>query len=341
MKKIYYTLCLVALSATSVVNAQTLSQLRVKLISGGKANAVVGFNAASAVRDYTVTLSSTQTYVPEVDPVWSATDFSAVTTQAVSIDGTEAERTATVVVSLKSDPETTTTYTVTFIKSDNFIEGFTEDALATDSYAGSFLSVGDLYNHGEQVGNRCIRTGNNANSAYWTLPELVNGAGKLTFYITKDTGGQLLSTLEVKKSSNGTNWTTIATYVASTYAFPTTTGEWNKEEIDINLDGPAYVQIAVTKTGTARDFGFDDVVITPYSTSTSLLPSETTEKDVIYAANGKIHIEKSNADTQYSIYDIAGRIVKEGNFNNSIAVSIEKGVYIVKTNSATKKVTVQ
>ena len=318
------------LCLSSSLCAQTLTGLGVR-IPGGNLNSVIGFNASTYT--YTVNLSSTQTLLPTVEAT-PASGSTAVVTNATSITGTQAERTATVVVTAGSSNQT---YTVTFIKSTSYIQGFTEEI------APSTYQADGTYNNGQQLGNRSCRTTTSSNSVYWTLPTLVNGAGKISLYISKDYGtSNLLSTLQIKKSADGgTNWSTVASIDASTYAFPTV-GTWQKVEYDLNINSAtAMVQINVIKTGTTRDFMIDDIVITPYSTTTSLRNIDYPKENVsVYASNKTIHIE-ANQGNSFCVFDLYGRIVKEGIYTNPVNLSVSTGIYFVKANSIVSKVIVK
>lgn len=332
MKKLY-VLGLFVLAMTVAVNAQTLTKLGVRFSEDTslRLNSVVNFDPATTY--YEVILSATQMVVPKVEAT-PATDCGTQVTQAESITGTEAERTATVVVTKGED---TRTYTVVFVKSENFIEGFTEEG---SGVAGSFYIDGEA-NHGEQVGNRSCRTSNNANSAYWTF--IVPSAGNLSFYMTQDNlnNSNKLSTFQIKKSKDGsTGWVPLMSEDASTYEFPAA-GEWKKVEIPVNEEGEVHIQFAVTKTGATRDFRFDDIVVTPYKVETSVSPETVNTKVVAYATNGKICIEGNSADNKYAVYSLTGSLLREGELSGSVAISMEKGVYIVKTSDGATKVMVR
>lgn len=330
MKKIFYTLCLMALSVTTI-NAQNLVKLGVRFSqdTSKKLNDVVGFNAATT--DYTVNLSIGQTIIPKVEATPEA-GHNVEITQATSITGTEAERTAKVKVYGTSGEKT---YHVTFVVSDNFIEGFTEEGGFND-----YTLDGD-FSHGEQLGIRSCRTANNANGAWWNIT--LQNAGKLTFYLTKDKDGSgvsnLLSTLKIKRKT--AEWATLVNYVASTYMFPAN-GVWTKVEVDIEVNEPVTVQFEVTKTGTSRDFRFDDVVITPYGLGTSVSSTEKEDETSIRTHNGTIYIDGTkSASEEYVIYNLSGQIEKQGYYSGSIAIPVEKGLYIIKTTSKTEKLLVQ
>lgn len=332
MKKIIYTLCMVILSGMTFVNAQSLTGLGVRFSqdTSKKLNSVPGFNAA--VTDYTVYLSSTQTVVPKVEATpASGSSVGSNYVQATSITGTEAERTATVTVT-ETVTSNTRQYKIVFVKSENYIEGFTEDA----GYGGFFVD-GD-YNHGEELGNRSCRTSNNAIAAYWTLPVFTNGAGKLTFYITKDSGtANLLSTFKVKKQT--ASWSTLLTYDAASYEFPAV-GVWKKVELDIDESGSVSIQFELTKTGITRDFRIDDVVVTPFNSGSSFSLPEV-GGNTIFASAGRIYIEEAaSAASQFAVYDMTGRLIKEGKYDGQIFISMEKGNYVVKVGTKTQKVTV-
>lgn len=332
MKK-SYVLVLYVFLLTVTSNAQTLTKLGVRFSEDTslKLNSVVGFDPATTY--YEVILPVTQMVVPKVEAT-PAEDCGTQVTQASSIIGTESERTATVVVTKGED---TQTYTVVFVKSDSFIEGFTEEG---SGVAGSFYLDGEA-NHGEQVGNRSCRTSNNANASYWTFT--VPSAGILTFYITQDNlnNSKKLSTFQIKKSKDGkTGWVPLMSEDAATYEFPEV-GEWKKVEIPVNEEGEVYIQFAVTKTGTTRDFRFDDVVITPYSEISSVLNEVSDNGIIAYAVDGKIYVDSDVVNDKYVVCDLSGKLVCEGRFSGSVAVSIEKGIYLVKTSAGVAKVMVR
>ncbi len=343
MKKIYYLTVFVALLEISTIHAQELSKLTAN-IGGGNQNSVLNFNPATL--NYTIELSSTQIAIPQVAGEPAAGSSITSITQATSITGAEAERTATVLVTAGGAQ---ITYSVTFTKSDNFIEGFTDDG---SNKTGSFLQASGSYNdgagtnnHGECWGDRSCRAQSTAKGIYLTTPVLPVGAGSLTLWLTRySETSDLQSKLQIKTSTNGgQNWTAVATIEAATYQFPAA-GTWNKESFDISLnDANTQIQVVVIKDGVQtglNDFRLDDIVITPYGTPSSV-PSVEEFDENIYPSNGKIYIEGNVSNGKYAVYDIVGRLIDSNNYDKSATISVKQGIYVVKTDAGAKKVIVK
>ena len=83
------------------------------------------------------------------------------------------------------------------------------------------------------------------------------------------------------------------------------------------------------------------MVITPYSEISSVLNEVSDNGIIAYAVDGKIYVDSDVVNDKYVVCDLSGKLVCEGRFSGSVAISIEKGIYLVKTSAGVAKVMVR
>lgn len=292
-----------------------------------------GFN--SSTLDYTFT--SSYHNVPIVGAVTE--DVTAITTiiQATSFTGTEAERTATIVVT-SSDGTSTKTYTVKMEKHPGFISGITWNANITADdiewadLNGMFLRSNGK-NHGDfwAVGNTSMRCNSNEPTGYYAItPQLANGAEDLTFYVINYNSVVDNSAISIKKSTNGADWTEI-------HRINPTNNDWEQVSVKIHDNSPTLqVRFEFEKTITvAGEINIDDILITPYDI-TSEVEKNSLSKEV-FGGNGRLFFTPE-ASGEFKIYNLSGVELKRGIVEKDLTVLMQRGVYLIQLNSETYKV---
>lgn len=322
-----------------------LTQIRVRDAVADTNNLISEFQ--KDVFNYTIPISYTYDRIPELNVVSTNTDLLSYT-QPSAWDGDSITGSAFI-----GNSDVSATYTVTFKRSEDYIDGCLIGKSGTAYKCAGIGSVNNLYpdaaNHGDYLGHRSFR--NNATVSddgdYYITPSLSKGAGTLSLYVRSNPAasdplyGDSISYLKVYAIA-GTD-TTLKLTVPSTEL----TSSWVQKSVDINLAAGAKVKIWLDRTdikrsnNTAlRNFLFDDIRITPYSVPTGIdkVASATVR---IYAGDKAVVLEPDGISV-FSIYSITGALLQSGVVSGKETVPVTvPGIYLVKLNEVVKKVVVK
>jgi len=279
-------------------------------------------------------------------PVVSATAVDGTTTvdivQATSLTGTQEERTATITVTTTDSKEKT--YTVEFIKHPGFMTGISWDTRSVGDYIEwenqtgiytrtSNQSAGNIY----AFGNTSARCNSTSTSGYHlTTPELENGASTLSFYLKNTDVATDNSEVVVKKSTTAApDWVEVERVQPNTSDY---NNVWKEVNMNINSNAAGLkirfeFEKSIETSGTVY---LDDVLIQAYSPLSNIHDQQST-KPVIFGSNGRIIFTNGN-ETSYVVYHINGSKMAEGIASNGSSISLQRGIYIVKTLEKTLKV---
>ncbi len=309
----------------------TLSNMTLQSVSLATPEKVPGFNPATIT--YNVLLSfHYNDGIPQLAGTPNSTTATIQSvTQASSITSEDvADRTASIVV--KAQNGSLKTYSVVFEQSKSFIAG-----ALFNNFAG-FANKSQLYtqnadklNHGDFWGDysfRPITTGN----VYCITPQLANGAGTLTFWkrlFSSDGSSDLIISYFTS---------TVDSVHLKTIPSSELTTTWVKETIEINNQDPTTrVKFAIRRDASQTNFYWDDVMITPY-TATSMNKDKIGKSVQVYPENGSIILK---GEGLYEVYTVNGQLIASGNISGSQAISVGKGIYLVKVGTERTKIAVR
>jgi hypothetical protein len=290
------------------------------------------------------TFTSSYKEVPEV--IATAVDGTATVdiVQATSLTGTQVERTATITVTTTDSNEKT--YTVEFIKHPGFISGIAWDVTRTTSNFIDWESSNGLYSRTSNqsagniyaFGNTSARCNSTSTTGYHlTTPELGNGASTLSFYLKNTDVATDNSEVVVKKSTTAApDWVEVERVQPNTSDY---NNVWKEVNMNINSNA-AGLKIRFEFENKPEDFSgkvyLDDVLIQAYSPLSNIQDQQST-KPAIFGSNGRIIFTNAN-ETSFVVYHINGSKMAEGIASNGSSISLQRGIYIVKTSEQTLKV---
>jgi hypothetical protein len=329
-------------SADATLKALTLAEISYTGNASGDVESVPLFSSDKL--NYTIELSfnyagGVPTVAGTVNNVYATTSS---ITQATNLTGTEAERTASIEVTAQNGDKQT--YTVVFVKSDDFINGFNYDATTLSNFGGlGYIDALGVYTKttnadGKYWGSATIRPTTNPIFEFYT-PELANGAGVLSYYV-KDAGygDALLTDLQIQYRAISTDdWTTLETVPASTL-----TSSYVEKTVTINNGSvTGQVRFFVDRTGEGldglRNFVIDDLRVTTYSISTGANAADNSENVRINVMNDNIVMQCQGKNT-YQVFSSTGQLIQSGEFNDYKSLKTDaKGMIIVKIGSYVKK----
>ncbi len=311
--------------------------------ASGKKERVPGFIPNKT--NYLVELSFN--YPGEIPIVSAETNYvlaSTVITQATSLTGTEAERTATIVVEAENGDKKN--YTVTFEKTKDFIYGFHWD-IKTSAY-WSFISTScytkDDNANGLYWGNSSIRP-TSGNGMELITPALENGAGILSFNLKQystNLGSEMLIQYRMDEASA---WVRLDSIESSALPVAWTPKSYTINEYGADKDLPGTVQVRfkhIKETGAAAvDFMIDDIRVTAYTPTSDKSFSPSANSFSAYPQANAIVIEQSG-EAVYQIYNVNGQLIASGIFSEKVSIPVQaKGLYIVKVGEKARKVVVK
>lgn len=348
MKKLYLLLFLCIIFGNAV-SAQSLTAIKVTDGVALLATTVPGFSSTQYT--YTVEYGFDYARTPIIEAT-AADDGSAV--KSITQPGGLASATSTTgTIIVEKAGEADVTYTINFVKSDDYIDGCllangTTHAGPVIAKTGLGLGTGTADNHGLYIGHGGFRN-NSASDLVYKTPALSNGAGTLSFYWKKysvTTGTEIETYFHVIKAPNGSA-TPDTIWTVKVSDLDNVPDDWTKVEVPVNLSSE-FTRVGFCTTGrpssgtNRRYFIFDDIRITPYDIASSLNQSNVvSETTGVYAYDKFIVLEAEN-ESAYQIYTLSGTLVKSGIVSAKEFVQINMpGIYLVKLNGIPNKVVVK
>jgi hypothetical protein len=312
------------LDNVQLIEDPVLSELKVR------GNSLSNFSAQTLT--YNVVLQSNIASPYTVAATAANTAHSVQITQAVNLTGTEAQRTATVVVTNGAAEKT---YRVIFSKTTELIrEGFSSGALPVSPWTltGWFHDTAPANNNGAFFGQNSIRPLTANEESTVTLSNLAN-PGILSFYIKERQFTDSKPALYVEyKDPAESEWITIDSTKAS---YP----EYQQITVSINRDRATDIRFRVTKTADYLGYQLDDISVTAYSViwnggtagadtqwsdaaswTNGILPVAT--DNVVIRGQGNMHIDLN--------VDVAGLTVDGGK-----SLIVDAGKQLTVTNALT------
>ncbi|GAB1416159.1 hypothetical protein MASR2M117_15650 [Paludibacter sp.] len=287
------------------------------------------------------TFVSSYIEVPVVEAEAAKTSSTVSITQPTSLTGALAERTATIVVTTTDSK--VTTYTVVFEKHSGFISGIPWDIRNTNPVEWSEVvgvyskNTSSGTNHGNipSIGNTSIRCNSTSEPGFYlTTPVLENGASTLSFFLKNtDIDGDDTPVVVMKSDDTHLDWTEIHRVTPNTSEW----SEWKEVLVNVNDNTPGLkikfvFEKSILTSGTVY---FDDVEIQPFGyTSTENI---TSSDMLVYGFNNQIYFSVKEP-VNYTIYALNGIKVTEGTVSSNAAISLTKGVYLVKIGDKAVKV---
>lgn len=319
------------------LSAINITPLNYTTSSGTPSFALLNFS--TEVLNYTFTSSYLE--VPVVDALPANSSSTVVITQPTSLTGSLAERTATIAVTTSTNK--TTTYTVEFVKHPGFISGIPWDVRGSKPI--EWGEINGMYsrnstagiNHGTipSFGNTSIKCLTSSETGYYmTTPVLVNGASTLKFYLKNtDIVNDNTPVVVLKSNDSAPDWTEISRVQPNTADW----SNWKEVLVNIN-DNSAGLKIrfvfekTITTTGALY---MDDVLIQPFGyTSVDKVSENNT---FVYVVNNELRFKTAEA-LNYSIYNLSGIRVKDGNTAMNEIITLRKGIYVVKAGNMSAKI---
>lgn len=319
------------------LNSISVTPLNYTTTSGTPSFDLAGFSSEILTYKFT----SSYLDVPIVAAVAAKSGSTVSISQPVSLTGTLGERTATIVVTTPENK--VTTYTVVFERHPGFVSGIAWDTRS--SLPIEWGEIAGLYsrntaagtNNGlfPAIGNTSIRCNTSSETGYYiTTPVLVNGASTLSFYL-KNTNIEADNTAVVVMKSNATDtqWHEIGRVQPNTAEWTS----WKEVLVNVN-DNSAGLKIRFVFEKTVSISGtvyLDDVLVQPfgYTAVSKVILPET----VVYVSNNQLFF-RNYEPTSYTIYTLNGLKIKQGVAHANDAISLQKGVYIVKIANQTAKI---
>lgn len=299
------------------------------------------------VYSYTVELSNNyEGGVPVVGANSALASNEVVVTQAVNLDGTEAERTATIVVT--AEDESSLTFTVTFEQSEDFINGFHYDfkALANIGGWGYNNSKGsyarDLNPEGIYWGSASLRGVAGGNIDFNT-PPLKNGAGTMTYYVKDANQNESMTSdlLIQYREDEEADWELLESVPSSVL-----TNKWVKRTVEIDKtsqSGQVRFYIAPVDEGNhPRNFALDDIRISANNIGSGLPNVENSDLDV-KIVDHTVLVKVESPQGLLQLYGIDGRLIKSVEIRQEFTLlNVEHtGIYVLKYGDSTKKILIQ
>lgn len=279
--------------------------------------------------------------VPVVDAVAARVGSQVNITQAASLTGALADRAATIIVT--TNDSKTTVYTVEFRKHQGFVSGIPWDIRNNNRVEwGEMLGVyarntaaGTNNNKFPAFGNTSLRCNSTSEGGYYiTTPVLENGASTLSFFVRNFNIVDDQTPIVVQKSDDANpDWTEIHRVVPNTADWST----WKEVKVTINSNNPGLkikfvFEKSISISGTVH---IDDIEIMPFgATSTNAVNASGIR---VFGANNQIVIQSDEA-VPYAVFTISGVKVKEGTTAVNNAISLTKGLYIVKAGQESFKI---
>ncbi len=236
--------------------------------TGATPESVPGFNPS--VTNYVVELSFN--YDGEVPAITAEKNHSGASVNITNAPSITEEGKTQAVVSVTAQNGDVKDYTVTFVKTKDFISGiyFHSSTSSKTGYESSGLFTRDKNeSHGSYWGDYCVRALTSVDNAYVLTPYLAYGADTVSFWVKKYPLGSQNSTLKVQyKRISDADWITKATILSSEL-----TDSWVEKKYELNITDPSvrvrlFMERSVAGSG-AIAFYIDDVRVTSKETSSS------------------------------------------------------------------------
>jgi len=279
--------------------------------------------------------------VPVVDAVPARVGSQVNITQAVSLTGALADRTATIIVT--TNDSKTTVYTIEFRKHPGFVSGIPWDIRNNNpvewgEMAGVYsrnTSAGTNNNKFPTFGNTSLRCNATSETGFYiTTPVLENGASSLSFFVRNFNIVDDQTPVVVQKSDDANpDWTEIHRIVPNTADWST----WKEVKVDINDNNPGLkirymFEKSTTVSGTVH---IDDIEIMPFGATSTNKVSNSSVK--VYGISNQIVIQSEEV-IPYAVYSVNGAKVAEGLSSDNKAIHLPQGFYIVKAGSMSFKI---
>lgn len=334
----------IALEKHVVSTDKTLKALKLSDASytTSGAESVPGFKAEEL--NYKVELSYNYAGgVPQLSAEANYTLAQTSIVQATSIDGSLAERTATVLVTAENGE--TQTYSVVFEKTKDFICGFYYDTKSLANLGGfEHIESGSAYgkgavSNGKYWGDYSLRQTSSGTVPFDLFtPALINGAGTVSFWLTDYADDADETSLLVQyREDAAAGWVTIATIPASDM-----TADWQEKSYAVNKD-LSTVQVRIfVDTSTKRNFVIDDLRVTAYSSSSSIGKDNDDSALKVYSTGKNIIIEGADSGSNYQIYTVNGVCLQSAPVSANVSVAVSQpGLYIVKVGDTARKISIR
>lgn len=319
------------------LSAITITPLNYTASQGTPNMGIAGFSAEKL--NYVFTTSFLD--VPVVEGVAARTGSQVSVTQAASLTGTRADRTATIIVT--TNDSKTTVYTVEFVKHPGFISGIPWDIrnnvrVEWGEMAGVYsrnTASGTNNNKFPTFGNTSLRCNATSETGFYiATPVLENGASTLSFYLKNFNIVDDQTPVVVQKSDDSNpEWIEIHRVIPNTSDW----SNWKEVKVNINDNSPGLrlkfvFEKTITTSGTVH---LDDVEILPFGvTSTKTIRTSNIR---VFTVDNQVIIQSPEA-VPFIVFNINGMKVSEGISSEIRQVNLNKGVYIVKAGNESFKV---
>ncbi len=221
--------------------------------------------------------------------------------------------------------------------STNFLEDFEPEGQETYTaytYTGTaavwnFSNAGIWQADGAYEGLQAVRFGKTSSSYIGMASDKRRGAGLVQFY-AKRYNKDAEAGLELLYSTDqGESWQSAGT--------ATVTGtSYEQYSFTVNVSGD--IRVKVQQTSGARMM-LDNLTIEDYLSTTSVGDVDYHSWDA-YCRNGQVIVETSTP-TEINVYGVDGVTYYSGTVNGSMTLSLAKGLYIIATQSASRRVLVK
>jgi endonuclease I len=221
--------------------------------------------------------------------------------------------------------------------STNFLEDFEPEGQETYTaytYTGTaavwnFSNAGIWQADGAYEGLQAVRFGKTSSSYIGMASDKRRGAGLVQFY-AKRYNKDAEAGLELLYSTDqGESWQSAGT--------ATVTGtSYEQYSFTVNVSGD--IRVKVQQTSGARMM-LDNLTIEDYLSTTAVGDVDYHSWDA-YCRNGQVIVETS-APTEINVYGVDGVTYYSGTVNGSMTLSLAKGLYIIATQSASRRVLVK
>ncbi len=273
--------------------------------------------------------------VPVISGVKSQSGATTVVTQATSLTGSDAEKTAKIEITAQ-DGTTKKTFSVKFIETDNVFQSglYTSNTGAPIGWSQSGMYFGNTKIDGNNKfeGANYVRCISNSNSAFLRLPQ-TNSIGTLRFF-AKKIDANVVGNFKISKKINAGEWTTVqdlGDINNSTY-----------QEFSVAVNETAtdsmFVRIEITKNGTANPsaaYYIDDFSYNAASPNAVFNPLSDTKVNVIantVIINGAIN-------KNLLIVTLTGQtLISRKVSNDSETIYLPTGFYVLKVGNERYKI---
>ncbi|MDX9747168.1 MAG: hypothetical protein RBT57_01575 [Paludibacter sp.] len=319
------------------LNSINIIPLNYTATQGTPSFALNGFSPE--ILNYVFNTSYLDVPVVEATPARAGSQVSI--TQASSLTGALADRKATIIVT--TNDSKVTVYTVEFRKNPGFISGIPWDIrnntpVEWGEMAGVYTrnsSTGTNNNKFPTFGNTSLRCNATSETGFFiTTPVLENGASTLSFFVKNFNIVDDQTPVVVQKSDDeNPEWTEIHRLVPNTSDWLS----WKEVILTINDNSPGLkirfmFEKSITTSGTVH---IDDVEIRPFGATAT---DNIAMTDIhVYAAGNQLIIN-SPQPVRYEVYTINGVKVVEAMSSERSSVTLEKGVYIVRSGNLSVKI---